>query len=131
MLGTEDYLKAILKQGFALDGGCKTITVGLQVYCPAVVLQCTNKVWLLLSARAVITSQDWRSFLRINPNVSPSSKGDGQCSPYHCSMRDLNRPFVISDQYNYKCCRVILEKWNSGLEKQNRRVQNYFCICYM
>lgn len=38
MLGTEDYLKAILKQGFALNGGCKTITVGLQVYCPAVVL---------------------------------------------------------------------------------------------
>lgn len=38
MLGTEDYLKAILKQGFALDGGCKTIIVGPHVYCPAVVL---------------------------------------------------------------------------------------------
>jgi len=36
MLQTEDYVHAILKEGFGLAGGCKTSIVGLDVYCAAV-----------------------------------------------------------------------------------------------
>lgn len=32
MLQTEDYVQAILKQGFGLDGDCKMGIVGLDVY---------------------------------------------------------------------------------------------------
>lgn len=36
MLQTEDYVQAILKQCFGLDGDCKTGIVGLNGYCAAV-----------------------------------------------------------------------------------------------
>lgn len=53
-------MKAILKQGFALDGDCEANIVGLHVYCHVNFARFINKLWLLIAAHAANTSQDQR-----------------------------------------------------------------------